>query len=115
MTGDRPPPIGERLVDEAHPAGSAEEVAAAHLRSAAYRRPPGPVALARVQARLAASTAEPISSRRLRWKTILALVALSAGVGGATGAAIWVALPSLKRARIEPCLLYTSPSPRDCS
>jgi hypothetical protein len=59
------------------------------------------VALARAGARLDASTAEPTASR-LRWKTILVLVTLSAGVGGATGAAVWVAMPILKRTRPVP-------------
>jgi hypothetical protein len=67
------------------------------LLSAANQRPPGPVALARVQTRLAISTAPPVT--RLRWKTILAVVAISAGVGGATGAAMWVAMPILKGTR----------------
>ncbi len=99
------PPIEDRLVDrligQAHPPGSAEEIAATYLSSAASHRPPGPVALARIGARLDASTAEPTTSR-LRWKTILVLVTLSAGVGGATGAAVWVAMPILKRTRTVP-------------
>jgi hypothetical protein len=99
------PPIEDRLVDrligQAHPPGSAEEIAATYLSSAARHRLPGPVALARVGARLDASTAEPTASR-LRWKTILVLVTLSAGVGGATGAAVWVAMPILKRTRTVP-------------
>jgi hypothetical protein len=93
--------LEDRLVGQAHPPGSAEEIAATYLRSAAGHRPPGPVALARVGARLDASTAEPTASR-LRWKTILVLVTLSAGVGGATGAAVWVAMPILKRTRPVP-------------
>jgi hypothetical protein len=95
------PPNEDRLVGQAHPPGSEEEIAATYLRSAASHRPPGPVALARVQARLDASTAEP-TALRLRWKTILVLVTLSAGVGGATAAAVWVAMPTLKRPRPVP-------------
>ena len=90
-------PIEERLVGQTHPPGSAEEIAAMRLLSAANQRPPGPVALARVQTRLAISTAPAVT--RLRWKTILAVVAISAGVGGATGAAMWVAMPILKGTR----------------
>jgi hypothetical protein len=67
----------------------------------AIYRPPGPLALARVRARLDASATEPISWR-LRWKTIAAFVLLSAGIGGVTGAAVSVAIPILKRARPAP-------------
>jgi hypothetical protein len=94
-------PIEERLLNQSHPPGSALDIAATHLRSAANQRPPGPPALARVRARLSASRAWS-HPRRLRWKTALALVAISAGIGGATGATIWVALPILKRARPTP-------------
>jgi hypothetical protein len=102
-------PIEERLLDQSAPPGSAEEMAALCLRSAAGQRPPGPVALARVRTRLAGSTA-PSMPTRLRWKTILVLVAISAGVGGATGAAVWVAMPILKRARLStPTSLVRAP------
>lgn len=93
-------PIEERLIGQPHPPGSAEEVAAMRLLSAANQKPPGPVALARVQTRLGLSTAP--TTTRLRWKTILAVVAISAGVGGATGAAMWVAMPILKGTRSMP-------------
>ena len=91
----------ERLLDRSHPPGSAEEIAAAHLRSVAIHRPPGPLALGRVRARLDASATDPIPWR-LRWKTIAALVLLSAGIGGVTGAAVSVAIPILKRTRPAP-------------
>lgn len=91
----------DRLVDRAHPPGSAEEIAAAHLRSVAIHRPPGPVVLARVRARLDVGATEP-TPWRLRWKTIAALVLLSAGIGGVTGAAVSVAIPILKRTRPTP-------------
>jgi len=90
--------VEERLIGQSHPTGSARGIAAVYLRSAANLRPPGPVALARVRTRLMASVA--LSNRpRLRWKTVLAVVALSVGVGGVTGAAVWVAMPILKRSR----------------
>jgi hypothetical protein len=101
----------ERLVDRAHPPGSAEEIAAAHLRSAVIRRPPGPAALARVRARLDASVGEPIPWR-LRWKTSAALVLLSAGIGGVTGAAVSVAIPILKRTRPAPASTPVEPRVR---
>jgi hypothetical protein len=100
--------IEERLIDQSHPSGSAEGIAATHLRSVASRRPPGPVALARVRARLESSTAEPIPSR-LRWKTIAALVALSAGIGGVTGAAVSVVIPILRRPRQAPVGTVSAP------
>jgi hypothetical protein len=101
-------PIEERLLGPSHPPGSAEELAAIHLRSAANRRPPSPMALARVRTRLGASTA-PSTPTGLRWKTILAVIALSIGVGGATGAAMWVAMPILKRARSTPAAPIPEP------
>lgn len=100
--------IEERLIDQSHPSGSAEETAATHLRSVTSRRPLGLVALARVRARLDASTTEPIPSR-LRWKTIAALVALSAGIGGVTGAAVSVVIPILKRPRAAPVPPVSAP------
>lgn len=115
MSTNRPPiedRFVDRLVGQAHAPGSAEEIAATYLRSAASHRPPGPVALARVGERLDASTAEPTASR-LRWKTILVLVTVSAGVGGATGAAVWVAMPILKRTRPAPASPAAAAAPSE--
>jgi hypothetical protein len=100
-------PVEERLLNQSHPPGSPLAIAALHLRSAANQRPPGPMALARVRARLSASRAWS-GPKRLRWKTALAVVAISAGIGGATGATIWVAMPILKRTR--PALVSPAPT-----
>jgi hypothetical protein len=103
-------PIAERLIDQTAPPGSALEVAAIHLRSAAARRPPAEIALARVGARLEVSTATVPIAARWRWKTMVTVVALSAGIGGVTGAAMWVAIPIFKRARL---VVPSVPPPAD--
>ena len=91
----------DRLLGSPQRAGTLEDAAATLLRSAANRKPPSPAALARVQQRLAyrITSPSPMAPPRLRWKTIIALVALSVGIGGVTAAGVWVAMPQLRNGR----------------
>jgi hypothetical protein len=81
-----------RLVNETHPPGSAAEVAAAYLRGAVDVPEVGANALALVEARLGQNGTGGRASAHLRWKTVFALVLVAVCVGGATGAAVWVAV-----------------------
>jgi hypothetical protein len=108
----------QRLVDAPFPEGSAEQIAAEHLRGSAAMPDISAAALARVSVRLAAGAGAGATRDRsrayswLRWRTAAVVVLAAISVGGATTAAVWVVAPRVRAPAMQPVAAPDKPVAR---